>query len=137
MARYVGGRIVPTHGGVWDGSKSYEELTIVLREDTGDSYISKRPVPAGTAITEEHYWVLYSVYNEQITRAEQHLDSTASAIRGEMNTQRQQVSERMEQAEENVNQRASAAENLSNQNRSAIESRMELIEARQEANVHA
>ena len=46
MARYVGGRIVPTHGGVWDGSKSYEELTIVLREDTGDSYISKRAVPA-------------------------------------------------------------------------------------------
>ena len=137
MARYVGGRIVPTHGGVWDGSKNYEELTIVLREDTGDSYISKRPVPAGTAITEEHYWVLYSVYNEQITRAEQHLDSTVSAIRSEMNTQKQQVTERMEQAEENVNQRASAAENLSNQNRSVLESRMELIEARQEANVHA
>ena len=137
MARYVGGRIVPTHGGVWDGSKSYEELTIVLWEDTGDSYISKRPVPAGTAITEEHYWVLYSVYNEQITRAEQHLDSTVSAIRSEMNTQKQQVTERMEQAEANVDQRASAAENLSNQNRSVLESRMELIEARQEANVHA
>ena len=137
MARYVGGRIVPTHGGVWDGSRSYEELTIVLRDDTGDSYISKRPVPAGTAITEEHYWVLYSVYNEQITRAEQHLDSTAAAIRSEMNTQKQQVTQRMEQAETNVNQRASAAENLSNQNRSAVESRMELIEARQEANVRA
>ena len=137
MARYVGGRIVPTHGGVWDESKSYEELTIVLRQDTGDSYISKRPVPAGTAITEEHYWVLYSVYNEQITRAEQHLDSTVSAIRSEMNAQKQQVTQRMEQAEENVDERASAAENLSNQNRSVLESRMELIEARQEANVHA
>ena len=137
MARYVGGRIVPTHGGVWDGSKSYEELTIVLREDTGDSYISKRPVPAGTAITEEHYWVLYSVYNEQITRAEQHLDSTASAIRSEMNAQKQQVTARMEQAEENVDQRASAAESLSNQNKAALEQRMSVIEARQEANIHA
>lgn len=148
MARYVGGRIVPTHGGVWDGSKSYEELTIVLREDTGDSYISKRPVPAGTAITEEHYWVMYSVYNEQITRAENHLDSTAAAIRSEMNTQLQQVNERMAAAEENVNERASAAEeladtrateaeNLSNQNRTAIETRMSQIEARQEANVRA
>ena len=94
MARYVGGRIVPTHGGVWDGSKAYEELTIVLREDTGDSYISKRPVPTGTAITEEHYWVLYSVYNEQITRAKNHVDETAAAIRGEMNTQKQQVIQR-------------------------------------------
>ena len=148
MARYVGGRIVPTHGGVWDGSRSYEELTIVLRDDTGDSYISKRPVPAGTAITEEHYWVLYSVYNEQITRAEQHLDSTASAIRSEMNTQKQQVTERMEQAEENADQRASAAERaadarakaaetISNQNKTALEQRMAIIEARQEANVKA
>lgn len=148
MARYVGGRIVPTHGGVWDGSKSYEELTIVLRQDTGDSYISKRPVPAGTEITEEHYWVLYSVYNEQITRAEKHLDSTAIAIRNEMNTQLQLVNERMEQAEENVDQRASAAEeladsrateaeNLSNQNKIAIETRMANIETRQDANVRA
>lgn len=148
MARYVGGRIVPTHGGVWDGSKAYEELTIVLREDTGDSYISKRPVPAGTAITEEHYWVLYSVYNEQITRAKNHVDETAAAIRGEMNTQKQQVIQRMEQAEQTVDERASAAERsadarvtvaetLSNQNRSVLESRMSVIEARQEANVKA
>ena len=137
MARYVGGRIVPTHGGVWNQAKEYETLTIVLEESSGDSYISKRPVPAGKAITEEHYWSLYSKYNAQITRAEQHLDSTVSAIRSEMNTQKQQVTQRMEQAEENVDQRASAAENLSNQNRSVLESRMELIEARQEANVHA
>lgn len=148
MARYVGGRIVPTHGGVWDGSKSYEELTIVLRQDTGDSYISKRAVPAGVDIGEEHYWFLYSVYNEQITRAEQHLDSTAATIRSEMNTQKQQVTERMEQAEETVDQRASAAERsadarataaetISNQNRATLEQRMANIEARQEANVKA
>ena len=137
MARYVGGRIVPTHGGVWDGSKSYEELTIVLREDTGDSYISKRPVPAGTAITEEHYWVLYSVYNEQITRAEQHLDSTASAIRSEMDQQTKTVTERMEQAEDTTDKRAAAAEKVSNNNKAEITARMGQIEARQEANVRA
>ena len=62
MAEYTGGRIVPTHGGVWDKTRKYEELTIVLNEATGDSYISKRPVPAGTEIYEEHYWVLYSQY---------------------------------------------------------------------------
>ena len=44
MAEYTGGRIVPTHGGVWNKTRKYEELTIVLNEATGDSYISKRPV---------------------------------------------------------------------------------------------
>ena len=50
MSEYIGRRIVPVHGGVWDGSKTYEELTIVLYEASGDSYISRRPVPAGTVI---------------------------------------------------------------------------------------
>ena len=137
MARYVGGRIVPTHGGVWDQTKEYETLTIVLEESSGDSYISKRSVPAGTAITEEHYWSLYSKYNAQITRAENHLDETASAIRSEMNAQAQQVTQRMEQAEETTDKRAAAAETLSNQNKTALEKRMDSIEARQDANVKA
>ena len=137
MAEYIGGRIVPTHGGVWNKTREYEELTIVLNEATGDSYISKRPVPAGTEIYEEHYWVLYSQYNEQITRAEDHLDDTARAIRSEMNEQARTVNQRMDQAEENVDQRASAAEALSNQNKATLEQRMSVIEARQEANVRA
>lgn len=148
MAEYTGGRIVPTHGGVWNKTRKYEELTIVLNEATGDSYISKRPVPAGTEIYEEHYWVLYSQYNEQITRAEDHLDDTARAIRAEMTAQAQQVNKRMALAEENVDDRATAAEeladtrateaeNLSNQNKTALEARMNTIEARQDANVRA
>lgn len=137
MAEYTGGRIVPTHGGVWNKTREYEELTIVLNEATGDSYISKRPVPAGTEIYEEHYWVLYSQYNEQITRAEDHLDDTARAIRSEMNEQARTVNQRMDQAEENVDQRASAAEALSNQNKATLEQRMSVIEARQDANVRA
>lgn len=47
MSEYIGRRIVPVHGGVWDGSKAYEELTIVLYEASGDSYISRRPVRPG------------------------------------------------------------------------------------------
>ena len=148
MARYVGGRIVPTHGGVWDGSKTYEELTIVLREDTGDSYISKRPVPAGTAITEEHYWVIHSLFSEQVDQAVSNANTVASAIRGEMNSQRQEVYERMSQAEQTVEEkfaetertvdsRARDAESLSNENRNILEERMSRIETRQEANVRA
>ena len=148
MAEYTGGRIVPTHGGVWNKTREYEELTIVLNEATGDSYISKRPVPAGTEIYEEHYWVLYSQYNEQITRAEDHLNDTARAIRSEMNEQARTVNQRMADAEQNVEDRASAAEEntdkraaaaekVSNDNKTALESRMANIEARQEANVRA
>ena len=137
MSEYIGGRIVPTHGGVWDKGKSYEELTIVLNEATGDSFISKRPVPVGTEIYEEHYWVLYSQYNEQITRAEDHLDDTARAIRSEMDEQAKEVHQRMDQAEENVDKRAGAAEKVSNDNKTALEKRMASIEARQEANVKA
>lgn len=137
MAEYIGGRIVPDHGGVWDKSKKYEELTIVLNAATGDSYISRCPVPAGTEIYEEHYWSLYSQYSEQITRAEDHLDNTAAAIRSEMNEQARTVNSRMEAAEENVDERATAAEAVSNQNKATLEARMSVIEARQEANVHA
>ena len=32
MAEYIGRRIVPTHGGVWNETKEYEELVIVLDE---------------------------------------------------------------------------------------------------------
>ncbi len=48
MPKYVGRRIVPKHGGIWDKTKEYEELIIVLCQETGVSYISKLPVPAGT-----------------------------------------------------------------------------------------
>lgn len=137
MARYVGGRIVPTHGGVWDGSKSYEELTIVLRDDTGDSYISKRPVLAGTAITEEHYWVLYSKYSAQVKLAVDNANTMAALIRGEMNTQTQQVAECLKQTEEACDERVEAAETLTNQNKATLEKRMSQIEVRQEANVRA
>lgn len=35
MAKYIGKRIVPKHGGVWDKTKDYENLVIVLDEATG------------------------------------------------------------------------------------------------------
>lgn len=69
MSEYIGRRIIPVHGGVWNGSKSYEGLTIVLHQDSGDSYISRRTVPAGTAITDEAYWMLHSQYSQQIADA--------------------------------------------------------------------
>lgn len=80
MPKYVGRRIVPKHGGIWDKTKEYEELIIVLCQETGVSYISKLPVPAGTEIFNEHYWAVCSEFSEQIKLAEDHLTQTAEDV---------------------------------------------------------
>lgn len=66
MPKYVGRRIVPKHGGIWDKTKEYEELIIVLCQETGVSYISKLPVPAGTEIFNEHYERLVDDLRERL-----------------------------------------------------------------------
>jgi hypothetical protein len=66
MATYIGKRIVPVHCGKWDLAKTYEMLSIVLEENSGDSYIARRAVPSGTAISDTHYWMLHSLYSQQI-----------------------------------------------------------------------
>ena len=84
MAKYTGRRIVPKHAGEWNIRKEYEELQIVLDTESGNSYISNLPVPKGTALTDERYWSLYSLYSEQIAEAEEHLTQTAGDIRTEL-----------------------------------------------------
>lgn len=91
MSEYIGRRIIPVHGGVWNGSKSYEELTIVLHEDSGDSYISRRAVPAGTAITDENYWMLHSLYSQQIADAVAQSESLSKQVSNLSNTVEENV----------------------------------------------
>lgn len=159
MSEYIGRRIVPTHGGVWDNKKNYEELTIVLNTATGESYIARRPVPAGTAIADQHYWMQYSMWSEQVTVAEQHLMETARKAKEDLDNQMTQVNRSLQEQLRSVNQsleeqltdvnlslehtqgniyaRTEAAELLSNTNRKTIEERMAAIEQRQEANIGA
>ena len=66
MSEYIGNRIVPRHDGVWDKTKEYEPLTIVYEEATGDSYISRKSVPAGTLLAQEEYWAMCSRFSEQM-----------------------------------------------------------------------
>ena len=54
MPKYVGRRIVPKHGGIWDKTKEYEELMSFLVQVTGGCYISKLPGPAVSEIFNEH-----------------------------------------------------------------------------------
>lgn len=126
MSEYIGRRIVPVHGGVWDGGKDYEELTIVLYEASGDSYISRRPVPAGTVIGDKNYWMLYSLYSQQIANAVKEMQETDAAVRAELSA-----------AESRMENRVTEAETLTNQNKSELSSRMDGIDERLDANVSA
>lgn len=126
MSQYIGRRIVPVHGGVWDNSKNYEELTIVLHEASGDSYISRRPVPVGTVIGDKNYWMLYSLYSQQIADAVAQMEETDTALRKELSD-----------TESRMEKRVAGAENLTNSNKAELNGRMDGIDKRLDANVAA
>lgn len=102
MPKYVGRRIVPKHGGIWDKTKEYEELIIVLCQETGVSYISKLPVPAGTEIFNEHYWSVCSEFSEQIRLAEDHLTQTAEDVHTELTETESRISKNVFETEEGL-----------------------------------
>lgn len=56
--QYVGARYVPKFSEpiAWDKKRGYEALEIVTY--LGTSYTSKKPVPAGTEIDNEEFWVV-------------------------------------------------------------------------------
>jgi hypothetical protein len=58
MAKYVGKRIVPKLCGAWNDHMKYEMLSVVLDENTGDSYVARKEVPAGTGLNQTEYWAL-------------------------------------------------------------------------------
>lgn len=115
MSEFIGNRIVPKHCGVWDSTKAYEGLSIVLEEGSGDSYISRKDVPAGTGLNQTEYWALCARFSEQMALLRK---ETAGQVAG-------------------MEERTSAAEELTNNNKATLEERMMNIEARQDANVTA
>ena len=121
MATYIGKRIVPVHCGKWDKSKAYEMLSIVLEETSGDSYIARRAVPTGTAITDTYYWMLHSLYSQQIkdmsdqlTAAEQRIkadnDATEAAIRADNQATATHIDEAIGAARADLDQKWAAAD---------------------------
>ena len=81
MSEYIGNRIVPRHDGVWDKAKEYEPLTIVYEEATGDSYLSRKPVPAGTLLSQEEYWAMCSRFSEQMALYRQNTAADVATLR--------------------------------------------------------
>ena len=121
MAKYIGKRIVPVHCGRWDQMKAYEMLSIVLEEISGDSYISRRAVPSGTAITDTNFWVLHSLYSQQIkdmsdqvsaaeARIKADNDQTENSIRDTNQATVAHIDEAIGQARADLNEKWSAAD---------------------------
>lgn len=50
----------------WSETKDYRQLTIVLVADTYRTYISRKPVPAGTSLSNTKYWLPFSSLKEDI-----------------------------------------------------------------------
>lgn len=63
---YVGERYIPIYDGYWSNTKDYEALTIVTQPSSNSSYISRRPVPAGTPLTNNTYWALQATGNQDL-----------------------------------------------------------------------
>lgn len=66
VREYIGARYVPLFADPidWDSTKTYEPLTIVYNQ--GNSYTSRRYVPAGIDISNDTYWARTGNYNAQI-----------------------------------------------------------------------
>lgn len=60
------GKVAVTVDGDWDNTKDYDKLTIVLDRSVYKTYISRRPVPAGTVLTNIRYWLPFSSLTEEI-----------------------------------------------------------------------
>lgn len=50
----------------WSINKDYDKLVIVEIKDIFATYISRKPVPAGTVITDRNYWIPFSSLKESI-----------------------------------------------------------------------
>lgn len=50
----------------WDINKDYDKLVIVEVKDKFSTYLSRKPVPSGTEITNREYWIPFSSLRENI-----------------------------------------------------------------------
>lgn len=75
--KYVGSRYVPKYFGAWNAATAYEALSIVSDAEGVYTYTSKRPVPAGTPVSNTTYWAQSGTLSESMQMGViSHVDST-------------------------------------------------------------
>lgn len=66
------------YAGTWDITKAYQAWNIVV--DGNEGYISKKPVPAGIALTNTEYWELIADYTAIVADLGQRVEDLESAM---------------------------------------------------------
>lgn len=75
---YVGARYIPRIMGEYNNETAYEALDIVTTGGVG--YISRQPVPAGTAVTNKEYWAMWGSGNAVIDALTQRVSTNENDI---------------------------------------------------------
>lgn len=75
---YVGARYIPRIMGEYNNTTAYEALDIVTSGGVG--YISRQPVPAGTALTNKEYWAMWGSGNAAIDSLTQRVATNETDI---------------------------------------------------------
>lgn len=71
--KYVGARYMPKFLGTHDNTTAYEALSVV-DNGMGTTYVSNKPVPAGTPLTDTDYWAVYGMSTGAILNLQQQID---------------------------------------------------------------
>jgi len=148
MGEFLGKRVVPRHEGDWDKARSYEPLMIVLDPETGDGYISRYDVPAGTLLTNEHYWAKCSHFNAQMHRLEtdvaedvegMHSDlaSTKAAMSEELSQTHQKMAEELSETENRMDTDVKNAVSAMKKTEAKMDDSVDMLTKRLDANVTA
>lgn len=74
IRQYIGARYVPKFDDDgWNDTTQYEELTVV-DNGAGTSYISGKPVPPGTPLTNREYWHIYGASSGAVINLQNQID---------------------------------------------------------------
>ena len=99
--QYIGARYIPIFGRkdepdiTWNNEQPYEPLTIVIYQ--GNSYTSRKYVPAGIEITNTNYWAMTGNFNAQIEQYRREVSQFDDRIKANKNA----IIEESVQREEN------------------------------------
>ena len=90
---YVGARYIPRIMGEYNNETAYEALDIVTSGGVG--YISRQPVPAGTAVTNKEYWAMWGSGNSAIDALTQRVSTNENDITA-LETSLQQTNQKLQ-----------------------------------------
>ena len=96
---YVGARYIPRIMGEYNNETAYEALDIVTIGGVG--YISRQPVPAGTAVTNKEYWAMWGSGNAVIDVLTQRVSTNENDI-SSLETGLQQTNQNLQTTNQNL-----------------------------------